>query len=608
MTTTSGAAAPSHRALLALSAIGTFSFLGWVLWFCRFGIDFRDEGFYLVSMSDPSKYDISVTQFGFIYHPLFALVRENVAAIRQVNLLITFGVAWALGNVALKACAPPGLRAGARLAISAALATASLSFLHIWLPTPSYNWLVLQALLIACIGLLMAEKTLDRGSLAGWLLIGVAGWLAFMAKPTSAAGLALCAVLYLIGAGKFALRPLILSAVVAVVLLLGSAWAIDGSIMAFVRRYQTGIALAELMGGGHKLSLFLRLGDLQLERPTRNILLGSSLVLALVAWLLKWDSKAAARAGYAGLWLMGLGALAIVCGFARQLLTIEYYRGLLLVAVPFAALILVGLGGWRRLSSVPRARWSLILLLFVLPYVYVFGTVNNYWWQISHAAFFWVLAAAVLVLPVGGEPARSIAPVLLAVALGAQLITVAIVQTGIEAPYGQAVSLRDNHRKVSVGRPNSTLRLSNGFGAYLADAAEVANRVGFARGTPMLDLTGRSPSTLYTMGASSTSQAWVIGGYPGSNNLAAAMMKRVSCDELSRAWLLTQPVGTTNISPEILSGFGANLKTDYEIVGTVVMSESFSGYREHWTQHLLKPTRGAETARAACVAARSGNT
>src|SRR5437868_4420539 len=159
MTTTSGAAAPSHRALLAFSAIATFSFLGWVLWYCRFGIDFRDEGFYLVWMSDPSKYDISVTQFGFIYHPLFALLRESVAAIRQVNLLITFGAAWALGNAALKACTPaPGLPAGARLTISAALATASLSFLHIWLPTPSYNWLVLQALLIACIGLLMAEK------------------------------------------------------------------------------------------------------------------------------------------------------------------------------------------------------------------------------------------------------------------------------------------------------------------------------------------------------------------------------------------------------------------------------------------------------------------
>ena len=92
------------------------------------------------------------------------------------------------------------------------------------------------------------------------------------------------------------------------------------------------------------------------------------------------------------------------------------------------------------------------------------------------------------------------------------------------------------------------------------------------------------------------------------NAMFYGLLSKYPCDELSRAWLLTQPVGTTNISPEVLSGFGANLKTDYEIVGTVVMSESFSGYREHWTQHVLKPTREAEAARAACVTARSGNT
>ncbi|MEJ7685856.1 MAG: hypothetical protein WKG52_01990 [Variovorax sp.] len=594
-----------NTALLAFSALCSLSFMAWVLWFCQYGVDFRDEGFYLVWMADPFKYDVSVTQFGFVYHPLFELLRENVAAIRQVNLLVTFALAWAAGDRLLRELASPAvLQPFPRLVFAAALATSSLSFLHIWLPTPSYNWLVLQALLICLTGLLMARRVLPRTSLVGWLLLAVGGWLAFMAKPTSAAGLALCALVYLAASGKLALRPLLLCTSVAVVLLLGSAWVIDGSVAAFIERYRTGIALAELMGGGHKISLFLRLGELQLEPKTRNTLILGTLALASLGIIAATRIAALGYLAYSGYWLVAMATMAIVFGFAQKLLSTEYYRGLLLVIVPIAALILTLVV--RRPREIPdtrRSRWALILLLLVLPYVYVFGTVNNYWWQISQAAVFWVLAGAVLASsPVRG---RAFPPMLLPLALGAQLVTAAIVQTGIEAPYGQAISLRENSYEVGIGGSGSTLRLSPGFGAYLAQAADVAQRVGFAKGTPMLDLTGRSPTTLYTMGASNTGQAWMIGGYPGSDKLAAAMLHRVSCAELARAWLLVQPVGTTNISPSVLSSFGADIERDYEKVGTLVMFEKFSGYPELWTQQVLKPIRTSEAASGECAAGRS---
>jgi hypothetical protein len=187
-----------HRMLLALSAATTLALVIWVLWFCGFGIDFRDEGFYLVWMTDPHRYDYSLTQFGFFYRPLFELVGRSIAGIRQGNLLITFALAWVLASRVLWTC---GFRAerGTRLTLAAALATASLAFLHIWLPTPSYNWLALQGLMVACTGLLLAAPDVERPPT--WLpsvWIGVGGWLTFLAKPPTAAGLALCALIYLV--------------------------------------------------------------------------------------------------------------------------------------------------------------------------------------------------------------------------------------------------------------------------------------------------------------------------------------------------------------------------------------------------------------------------
>lgn len=598
---------PRHRALLALSALCTVAFLAWVLWFCRFGVDFRDEGYYLVWMADPFKYDVSITQFGFIYHPLFELVGRDIVAARRINLLITFGLAWMLSNMVLQHTGGLSARPVARRAMGAAVACTSLSFLHTWLPTPSYNWLTLQALMLAAIGMLQVLRAPIRGGWTGWLLVGVAGWLTFMAKPTSAALLGLVACAYLAICGRLRWQPMLLGAGCALLLLLASAFWIDGSVERFIQRYRIGINFAELMGGGHKLSLFLRLGDLQLDPFILYSLTGGTALLLLLIGLAgaasRWWRRAAAISGL----LFALGALVIVAGHAKHLMPIEYHKGLLPAVIPLAALLAFILRGPRRWATTDRSRWALIALLLLLPYVYVFGTVNNYWWQISQATFFWVLAGALLISSPAAESRsipEAVLPVLILV-LASQLVIATIVQTGIEAPYGQPGPLRDQHRKVSIGAPPSSLRLSPGFGDYLEQSIEVSRAAGFKPGTPVLDLTGRSPTTLYAMGATSTSQAWMIGGYPGSDALARAYIARASCEELARAWVLIQPQGTTNLSPTLLNTFGAELDRDYERVGTIVMDQRFSGYRELWTQYLLKPRRSPNAAREACFTARS---
>jgi hypothetical protein len=593
-----------HRMLLALSAATTLALVIWVLWFCGFGIDFRDEGFYLVWMTDPHRYDYSLTQFGFFYRPLFELVGRSIAGIRQGNLLITFALAWVLASRVLWTC---GFRAerGTRLTLAAALATASLAFLHIWLPTPSYNWLALQGLMVACTGLLLAAPDVERPPT--WLpsvWIGVGGWLTFLAKPPTAAGLALCALIYLVVFRKPAWRPLLLSVAIAVLLLLGTALAIDGSLVRFVNRYLTGVRLAEVMfGAKDRNSLLPRLGGLKLEPLTQYQIILGALALAAVAWLARLRARVATVMSTCALLALGTGTLLIVLGFLPGLTRIENYRGLLMGIIPLgmlAAFVVRGRNGTQR-----EGAWRAIVLLMVMPLLYVSGTANDNWWQISHAAVFWALAAAMVAATPTAVPSALRLPQVLVVAFATQFVMAVIIQTGIEAPYGQAASLRDQHRETSVGQPNVRLDLTPGFGAYLEDAELKARQAGFKQGMPVLDLTGRSPTALYAMRASLMGSAWIQGGYAGSSRYVVAVLGRLTCDELARAWLLNQPVNTTSIDPGVLASFGANLDADYETVATIVMDQRFFGYPEHWVQHLLKPRRPQAAAEAACVAARA---
>jgi hypothetical protein len=598
----------AERVILSISAIVTVFTLGWVLWYSRYGIDFTDEGFYLVWMSNPFIYSVSTTQFGFIYHPLYELLDGNIAALRQANILITFCLSWVLCNVFLKTVfANQSLQRMPRLIISGAIATttaASLVLAGLWIPTPSYNSLALQALLIAAAGLLLSNKHASRASIIGWFLIGAGGWLAFMAKPTTAAALGLCAGIYLLFAGKLSPRLLAISVATALGFIVLSALAIDGSIIAFIDRLKGGLELVRILGGSHTTEQLLRLGDFQFGERGKFILVACTTVFFSAAYFSQANMKVLVHGGTMLSIVFALASLVIVLGLTHKTLDVGQFQGLLIWSAPFAT-ILAGFSIYRfkGFVQITRAKWALALTFLALPYVYAFGTNNNYWISGALAGIFWVLAGLVLLNPIA--PNRKFSALLLPLGLALQMITVAIVHSGIESPYRQPQPLRENDYQLEIGRPGSTLVLSKGFGRYLVEAIGLAKQAGFKQGVPMIDLTGQSPGILYAIGATNIGQAWTVGGYPGSDAVAVAMLKKVTCQELGTAWLLVEPEGPKKISAEVLLSFDANLDTDFEIVGTFKTAEGAGGYNEARIQQLLKPVRFFEKAVSACSAGRT---
>jgi hypothetical protein len=392
---------PMENALVALCAAGTVLIISWLIRYSAYGIDFTDESFYLVWIANPFIYDGSISQFGFVYHPLYRLLGGDISALRQANILITFALAWGLAYFFLVSLAADLNESRIALpVVSASLATSAFILFDSWLPTPSYNSLNIQSLLIAAIGLVLAEKNTDRKSITGWLLIGVGGWLAFMAKPSTALALAVGVFIYLLFARKFSIRMLALTAISVLVLLLFSAFLIDGSPVSFFNRLQLGMEFSKHLGGGHTMSQILRIDNFQLSGKFElSILLIAGAVFLAVRSMCVKNKKWQAIGLLISILFFSITAL-LTLGQIHRTVDLGQFQGLLIFAVIYAAVIVaLALGRLQTLKSVSSQQWMIAALFMAMPHIYAFGSNSNYWKVGSSAAIFWLLAGLALLGP-----------------------------------------------------------------------------------------------------------------------------------------------------------------------------------------------------------------
>lgn len=582
--------------------------LGLLLSSARYGIDFTDEGYYLVWIADPFAYSESVTQFGFIYHPLYVLLGGDIARIRQGNILITFVLAWMLTGVFFRSVLAETWpraywRSWPMLSIAAVLATTYPNLLNVWLPTPSYNSLALQALLLTGAGLLLTDRSFSWSGVAGPLLVGLGGWLAFMAKPSTGGAAALIAFLYMWGAGKLNLRTLVLSAVTAMVLLAGSAWVIDGSLARFAARLSGAVELSRLMGVQQTMWRLFRIDGFSLDGADTALF---ALVAAAVAFCTMAWSSPGSRWFFAALLLllgMSLTGLAITTGVLSVGLAKGRFQGVVAGAAPIGAVVAAFLMARTRWEGeFARGHLSAALCLAMFPYAFAFGSGNNYWQTGQGAGLFWVLSGLAVLGAAVSPPANW--RVFLPVAIGSQLVAVVLLQIALDHPYRQPQALRMGEHAVVLGEPPSELMLERDYARYVVTIRDLAHKAGFQPHMPMIDMTGHSPGTLFSLGARSTGQAWLLGGYGGSDRSARHALSRVACSELAVAWLLMEPSGPRKLSFDILLGSGIDTRRDFELVGTLRSPDGFGDYAAGSEQQLLKPLRPAPDATLACERAR----
>ncbi len=577
--------------MIAFSMAGTIFILHQILKYSDHGVDFTDESFYLIWMRNPFIYEASVTQFGFIYHPLFVLFDGDISVLRRANIIMTFGLAWIFVIVFIAKLVPEIKNEPLILhATATGFATSSLIIFDSWLLTPNYNGLALHAMLIASIGLLLAEKNISPRSVLGWVIMGIGGWLSFMAKPSTALALAVGVFVYLIFSGKFSFRLLFLAAASAVLLLFASALWIDGSAFAFVERIRLGMELGRHLDSGHTLSRILRVDGFQFNKGGKFILLLILYSAFLAVWGLWTENWKGLIVGFAVSLLLFLLTIFLMSGNVDRTTDLGRFQGLLIFGVVFATIFArVALDRSEALSG---SQWAMFGLFLAMPHIYAFGTNGNYWQTGSSAAVFWL--AAGLVFSGSLVRRRGTWMVAMPLVLATQTVTAALLQTGFEKPYRQPQPLRLNTSVVKLGPHQSELMLSRSHAEYIAGVMTVSENADFRQGTPMIDLSGRSPGAIYILGAESLGQAWNIGGYPGSLSRATAALNRVGCEKIAAAWILIEPDGPRRIPMELLTAQGLNFYADYQVVGDWLSAETPGRRSGIYNQYLYAPRKIAE--------------
>lgn len=587
-------------------AIITTLFLFWLLRYSHYGIDITDEGYYLVSIADPFLYNWSVSQFGFVYHPLYQLLSGNIATLRQTNVLVTFFLAWFFFDALLKQITGSiFFRRWERLIVSSGFATSCFAIFDSWLVTPNYNSLNLQALLIASIGLLLASESDWKKKRSnfnlGCLLLGMGEWLAFMAKPTSAAAFGLLSFIYLVITRKISMRLVALSVIAAICLLLVSALAIDGSLTSFAHRLYTGFEFSKALGGGHDFNDIFRIDDFAIDTLLRRLII--IFVSGAVFSVFLLQSKYAVLRSLGAtlcLTLPGL-TLSIILGLTTRGVLESWYQGLLIWSAPFAATLLgVATISAEGKSTITTDRWALALFLALMPYVYAFGTNNNYWRTESSAGLFWISAGIIFLIPcIRKFKSRAI---FIPIVLVCQATIAILVYSGVQYPYRQSHPLSTNNHLTQFGVAGSTLMLTASYSFFFQEVKRKAEAAGFKPKTPVIDLTGESPGILYFLEATNIGAPWIFGGYSGSIAAATAELRLIPCSLLTNAWVLVEPQGRERLPISILQSiFGADISTGYEEAASWDIPKEIGRNQKNRPQLLLKPIGPTSKALQSCT-------
>ena len=563
---------PAHAAgrvdLLAFSSViaASLFLIGWVLVCCRAGLDFTDEGFYLNWISNPGQFSTSISQFGFVLHPLYRLLGGDLVFLRQTSVLLSIGLGTVAFSAILRARLGPSVGSGVIVGLGLAFATASLSLLYLWLPRPSYRSLALQALLLAALAMAYCESERSRIRVQGGVLLGVAGWLAFMAKPPTGAVLGALAAFHLLAGVHSRRAPLCAAVGTAAGLLVASAWCIDGSIAGFVARIDGALAELSLLQSKYRMNEIWRFDPLHLSLREKTTACVGIATVALVVLL----GGSAAR-----LSAIAVSGLAVAAAVACVL-----YTGRIVdpgvFALPCAGLQFVALPAGALLATLVRRRWTsgdarrgLILpaCIAFFPFAYVSGTNGNIWEAITGGVVFWAMAAAMLVA--NGETSNDGWRPLLTLAALTMAGTAAVLQPAIERPYRQSQPLRLQDQVLQIPATGRVIRVSDDTFRYATTLTTAARAAGFRVGDAVIDLTGHYPTAVYLLGGRSPGLPWMMGGYPGSEDMIGAALDRVPLDILTAAWVLTEPHGPRKVSASLLLRYGLDLDQDFEVVATI---------------------------------------
>jgi hypothetical protein len=577
---------PVSRAWAFLPVL-TATMVCWMIlpWAMGRGYDLTDDAHYLIWVSNPFIYDWSVSEFGFLLHPIYRLVEGDIKLFRLAGATVLGGSA-AIFGYALYRFAAPLLPKYSGTPLVLAITTASLWEFARWIPTPGYNELNLCGLLLFAAGLVFSVAatspassgratkiaTIAKAALAAF------GWgIVVFAKPPSAI------LAFAVGLVWLAfLRPqrpilfVLSAALFSCAFCLAGIFAIDGEIQRFIERKSLGLHMMGFHSQTHGVSAIWHtaIDPLIKVAPLRIAIILAVVTLWLSA-LLRLEERRAQLA--ASLTIAVSCALTVAVGFwsAKGSLAGSYYTSLIVPALLLIGLALALALNVRRqeLRGRPEQSWRPIVvagLLALLPTCYAIGSDNPLIYQASHASVF--LLAAFIVLS-AAAPEHRRARIFGATVATSSFVTVAMLVGALASPYRLLTAIWNQTERVEIGPRSSPLLVDKITADYLSGLRRAASANGFHPGTPVIDLTGVSPGAIFAMGGEAPGIPWLSGGYTRSAAYVQATLERLPREYFRQAWILTGPGTSGSLPDSIPRALGLNFPQDYEMTGRFCQGE-----------------------------------
>jgi hypothetical protein len=557
---------------MSLLMVYTIIFLAFFISFLPNGLDLTDEGSILNLILYPWEYDAIAFQFGFLYHFLSNALGNNIYYLRLIIASTIFISNFVLILFILKLFFKNNIYNNKYITImlSFILSAVSLGVYVLWLPTPNYNLLNYNALAITLIGICLVQLAQNSSqnrlarSWPGWVLIGVGGWLVFMAKPQSAAGLAVLVTLWAWLSGSFRLKGFVLAAGLAFGLLLLAGLSLDGSVAAFVARYRLALRVESLSGSHHVLKpLTLRAADLA-ELFSWRLAACLALLLAWGTCLGLYTNRKRKRA-----WFGLISASGVLFAFYMAMFfsPIAYgYTKALFIAILPLGLLLADLIEKSPRPANPRPAWAVMICALAL--VFSLGTNNFLFVPLSLSSFFLLLGLAILT--VADDPR---APFRMAgLALSGLMVVSVLMWSAWAVPYRQPAPLWEADVPVPIPFGGPALRFSKPQARFFSQLYEIIDER-FEPGTPVIDLTGRLPGVIFAMGGLLPKTHWLSSS--GHHRAAVFALNRLTCQELARAWVIVDesPIplqldsSPFHLDHAILSAAGLDHQNHYQLAG-----------------------------------------
>jgi hypothetical protein len=403
------------------------------------------------------------------------------------------------------------------------------------------------------------------GKTVGWIIIGIGGWLCFMAKPPTAVSLGLLVLLWAIPAGGYNPKRIPVSIGSATVLLVLSAWLIDGSPMAFVTRYSESLSDMSAAGSSAEYGFLAGLKLDALEHIRLPPVVPMTVLLFLAGILLTLTSSSGRHWSL----LMSLSfqvfcaVLALdPCGERHTL--VQGWAPLPLVAGAWSVtLILPACRNLRRDHERrhPDALVATAVSLLLFPVIYGFGSNNPLPLSAPATSAFVVGAFLIPALRLGGGTGFRLAA---GAAFLCQLLALSGLAASWAVPYRQNLPLWEMRDNAPLRQGGPVLRLAPSQTFFLGHLHRFSGLTGLEQDTTIIDLTAVYPLAVFAASGRSYVSPFLVAGYDWTDEAAKAIFRRTPCEDLADAWLVwTDSPTFAPVDPLTLSVAGIDFPDGY---------------------------------------------